>query len=72
MIDFGRRADDERLFELFVAALGDPGHLRREALDVLLLLHQQAGGDEQREVGVDVAGALKRLSSACWISSQMA
>ena len=55
----GRRTHDERLGELFVAALRDPGHLRREPLDVLLLLHQQAGRNEQREVGVDVAGRLE-------------
>jgi hypothetical protein len=68
----GRRPDDEPLLELLVAAVRHPGHLRREALDVLGLLHQQALGDEQREVGVDVAGGLEARSSPCWISSQMA
>ena len=39
--------------------LRDPGDLRREALDVLGLLHQQALGNEQREVRVDVPGRLE-------------
>ena len=50
---------DEPLLELLVAAPGDPGDLRRKALDVLRLLHQQALGDEQREVRVDVARRLE-------------
>ena len=50
--------DDQPLFEVLGAALGHPGHLRREALDVLGLLQQQALGNQQREVGVDVAGRL--------------
>ena len=49
----------ERLFELLVAAVGDPRHLRREALDVLFLLHQQALGNEEREVRVHVPGRLE-------------
>ena len=56
---FRRRPDDERLLELLVAAVRDPGDLRREAFDVLRLLHQQALGNEQREVRVDVAGRLE-------------
>ena len=51
---------DQPLLELLGAALRDPRHLRREAFDVLRLLHQQALGDEQREVRVDVAGGLER------------
>ena len=58
---FRRRAHDERLGELLIAAARDPGHLRRKSLDVLLLFHQQAGRDEQREVSVDVA---RRLEAA--------
>ena len=49
-----------------------PGDLRREALDVLLLLHQEALGNEQREVRVHVPVALNRASSACWMCSQIA
>ena len=56
---FGRRPDDQPLLELLVAAVRDPRHLRREALDVLRLLHQQAFGNEQREVRVDVPGRLE-------------
>src|SRR5580765_4973081 len=37
----------------------DVGDLRREALDVLRLLVEQALGDEQRKVGVDVSGPLE-------------
>ena len=59
MMHFRRRPDDEPLFELFVAAAGDPRHLRREPFDVLLLLHQEALGNEQREVRVHVAGRLE-------------
>ena len=44
--------------------LRDPRDLRREALDVLRLLHQQALGDEQREVRVDVAGRLEARDRA--------
>ena len=69
---FGRRPDDERLGELLIAAARHPRDLRRKAFDVLLLLHQQAGRDEEREVRVDVPGGLDPASSACWISSQMA
>ena len=58
---FRRRTDDERLGELLVASLGDPGDLRREPFDVLLLLHQEARRNEQRKVGVDVAGRLEPL-----------
>ena len=50
---------DQRLGELLVAAAGDPRHLRREPLDVFLLLHQEACRNEEREVGVDVAGRLE-------------
>jgi len=46
------------LGEVFVTASRDPCHLRREPCDVVLLLQQQAFGDQQREVGVDVPGRL--------------
>ena len=59
MIDFRGRPDDELLLELLVAAVRDPGDLRREPLDVLGLAHQQALGNEQRKVRVDVAGRLE-------------
>ena len=52
---FRRRPDNERLGELFVTALGHPGDLRRKALDVLLLLHQEARRNEERKVRVDVS-----------------
>ena len=48
-----------RSSSVFVAALRHPRDLRREALDVLALLHQQAFRDEQREVRVDVTGRLE-------------
>ena len=52
------RADDERLLELLAAGVGDDGELGGEALDVLGLASQVALGDEEREVGVLVAGRL--------------
>ena len=60
----GGRADREPLGQLLVAALGDPGHLGREAGDVLGLLAQEALRDEQREVGVLVAGRLEAARPA--------
>ena len=54
-----RRADGQRLLELLAAAVGDDRHLRREALDVIGLLLEQAHRDEQREVDVLVAGRLE-------------
>jgi predicted transcriptional regulator len=47
--------DDVRLFELFAACDGDDRQLRRESLDVLGLLAQEALRDQQRKVGVLVA-----------------
>ena len=52
------RPDGQPFLELLLAADRHPGHLGREALDVLGLLLQEALGDEQREIGVDVAGGL--------------
>ena len=69
---FRRRPDDQLLLELLAAAVRHVGDLRRKALDVLGFLVQQAFGDEQRKVRVDVAGRLDPASSACWISSQIA
>ena len=54
-----RRTHDEPLFELFGAALCHPRHLRRKAFDMLGLAHQQALGNEQREVRVDVPRCLE-------------
>ncbi len=55
----GGRADDVGLVERLAAGVGDDGELGREALDVLGLLGDEALGDEQREVGVLVAGGLE-------------
>ena len=50
------RPDGQALVELAVTAgLGDPGHLGREALDVLGLAHDHVLRDQQREVPVLVA-----------------
>ncbi len=54
--DFGRGADRQALAQLFVAPLGDPRDLRREALDVLGFAHEEALGNEQREVRVLMTG----------------
>src|SRR6185437_1362364 len=63
----GRRANDQRLFELgvwidhqlaalvFEAVVGDDRHLLGEALDVLSLLGDEAHGNEEREVAVIVS-----------------
>ena len=51
----GGGAHHQRLDELFPAGVGDHGQLRGEALDVLLLLLQEARRDEERER--DVPGA---------------
>ena len=48
----GSRANRNWFCELPVAALCDPGNLRREALDVILLPLQLILRDEHREVGV--------------------
>jgi hypothetical protein len=54
----GGRANREPLGQLSVAAMGDPRDLRREALDVLGLLEQQALRHEQRQVDVVVSRVL--------------
>ena len=66
---FAGGADDEGLFEfaagletfspLFELVMGDDGAFHGEALDVLGFFGEKALGDEQGEVGVDVAGFLK-------------
>ena len=56
---FRGRTDDQLLLELFRASFRHPGHLRREAFDMLGLAHDQALGNEQREVRVDVPGLLE-------------
>ena len=53
------RANDQRLVQLLAAAVRHDRQLRREALDVLGFLLQEAERDEQREVGVDVTGLLE-------------
>ena len=57
------RTDRQRLLELFVARAGPghPGNLRREALDVLRLLHQVLARDQQREGPVLVAALLDHV-----------
>ena len=66
----GSRADDERLFELtggdelairsgFEARVGDDGAFLGEAVDVRGFLLDVADRDEEREVGVHVAGLLE-------------
>ena len=56
-----RRPDDQRLLQLLAAAVGDDRQLGREPLDVLRLPAQEALGDEEREIGVLVAGVLEHL-----------
>ena len=50
-------ANDQRFFKFFATAVRDHGKFRREAFDVRLLAFDEALRDEQRERGVDVAGA---------------
>ncbi len=51
---------DQGLLELLASRLRHHGELGREALDVLRFLHEEALGDEQREVRVDVPGCLEQ------------
>ena len=51
----------ERLLQLLAAAVGHHRHLRRKPLHVLRLPREEALRDEQREVGVLVAGVLEHL-----------
>ena len=44
----GGGAEGQALFQLLVAAMGDPGHLGREALDQLALLLEEALGNQHR------------------------
>ena len=53
--------DGERLLELLAAAVRDDGDLRREALDVIGLLLEQAHRDQEREVQVLVPGRLEPI-----------
>jgi hypothetical protein len=53
---FRGRPDDQLLLEIFRASLRHPRHLWRKAFDVLGFAHDQAFGNEQREVRVDVPG----------------
>ena len=54
-----RRADRQTLGQRLGAALRDPRHFRRKALDVIRFLEQQAFRNEHRHTHVLVAGALK-------------
>jgi hypothetical protein len=56
---FGGGPHHEPLFERFGTTLRHPSHLRSEAFHVLRFFHQQAFGNEQRKVGIDVAGGLE-------------
>ena len=53
---FGRRADRQPLGQLFAAALRHPRDFGREAFDVLGFSDEQTLRNEEREVGVFVAG----------------
>ena len=55
----GRGTNNQRLVQLLAAAVRHHGQLRRKALDVLRLPLEKAHRDEQREVGVDMAGLLE-------------
>ena len=55
----GRRAHTQALRQFLAAAHGDPRALGREALDVVLLLLQQALGDQHRHGHVLVTGRLE-------------
>ena len=54
-------ADAVPLLQLFAAAHGHPGALRRKALHMVLLLLEQAFRNEHRQVHVLVAGGLEAL-----------
>ena len=54
-----RGADGQALGQGLAAALGDPSALRRKALDVVGLLHEQALGQEHGHVDVLVPGLLE-------------
>ena len=56
---FGGRPDREPLGRAFRRRPGHPGDLGREPLDVLGLAHQQRLRNQQREIGVLVAGRLE-------------
>jgi hypothetical protein len=58
---FRRGTHHQSLFEVLGASPRDPGHLRRETFDVLGLAHQQALGNEQREVRIHVPGGLEAV-----------
>src|ERR687891_2109406 len=56
-----RRSHDEVFLELLPSSVRDDGRLRREALNVLRLLVQEALGNEEREVRVLMAGSLEHV-----------
>ena len=55
----GGRAHAKALLELFAAAVGDPRHLRRKALDMILFLLQKAFGDEHGHTDILVPRLLE-------------
>ena len=55
----GRRTDAQTLFELVIAAVGDPRALRREAFYMVGLLLEQAFRNENRHRDVLVTGLLE-------------
>ena len=62
---FGLGIDVQRLARLGLQpVVRDDGALLGEALGHLLFLGEEALGDEQREVGVDVAGVLEHAVEA--------
>src|SRR5579885_2105371 len=48
-----RRANGERLLQLFAASTRNPGHFGREAFDVLGLALKKTARDQQGKVGVN-------------------
>ena len=56
---FRSGAHDQRLFQFLAPADGHDGQFRRKALHVLGFLLDEAFGNEEREIGVFVAGGLK-------------
>jgi hypothetical protein len=55
----GGRAHAEAFLKLFVAAVSDPCHFRRETFDMVLLLLEQPLRDEHRHIDVFVTGLLE-------------
>ena len=56
---FRGRADHQRLFEFFAAAVGHDRQFRGKSRDVGFLLFDEAARDQQRKRGVQVTGGLE-------------